>query len=67
MIEIHDKGIGLTAEDFADINHKLANPPTVDAGLASAWACSWSAGSPTGTASASSCAPRASRPAPRRW
>ncbi|EST39214.1 hypothetical protein N566_03165 [Streptomycetaceae bacterium MP113-05] len=30
MIEIHDKGIGLTAEDFADINHKLANPPTVD-------------------------------------
>ena len=31
MIEIHDKGIGLTAEDFADINHKLANPPTVDA------------------------------------
>ncbi|OEV06091.1 ATPase [Streptomyces oceani] len=31
MIEIHDKGIGLTAEDFADLNHKLANPPTVDA------------------------------------
>ncbi|MGW8380783.1 nitrate- and nitrite sensing domain-containing protein [Streptomyces sp. ODS28] len=31
MIEIHDKGIGLTAEDFADINHKLANPPVVDA------------------------------------
>ncbi|WP_200262882.1 sensor histidine kinase [Streptomyces sp. HSG2] len=31
MIEIHDKGIGLTAEDFADINHRLANPPTVDA------------------------------------
>ncbi|MFE7131742.1 nitrate- and nitrite sensing domain-containing protein [Streptomyces sp. NPDC057638] len=30
MIEIHDKGIGLTAEDFADINHKLAHPPTVD-------------------------------------
>ena len=31
VVEIHDKGIGLTAEDFADINHKLANPPTVDA------------------------------------
>ncbi|MFJ4922597.1 nitrate- and nitrite sensing domain-containing protein [Streptomyces sp. NPDC088725] len=31
MIEIHDKGIGLTAEDFADINNKLANPPVVDA------------------------------------
>nr|WP_308416744.1 nitrate- and nitrite sensing domain-containing protein [Streptomyces sp. AJS327] len=30
MIEIHDKGIGLTSEDFADINHKLAHPPTVD-------------------------------------
>lgn len=30
MIEIHDKGIGLTAEDFADLNHKLANPPSVD-------------------------------------
>ncbi|NJQ03973.1 nitrate- and nitrite sensing domain-containing protein [Streptomyces zingiberis] len=34
MIEIHDKGIGLTAEDFADINHKLANPPTVDVAVA---------------------------------
>jgi signal transduction histidine kinase len=33
MIEIHDKGIGLTAENFADINHKLANPPTVDASV----------------------------------
>ncbi|WP_165989870.1 nitrate- and nitrite sensing domain-containing protein [Streptomyces sp. YIM 98790] len=30
MVEIHDKGIGLTAEDFADINHRLANPPNVD-------------------------------------
>ncbi|OEJ93109.1 sensor histidine kinase [Streptomyces thermolilacinus] len=33
MVEIHDKGIGLTAEDFADINHKLANPPTVDVAI----------------------------------
>ncbi|MGW0790909.1 nitrate- and nitrite sensing domain-containing protein [Streptomyces sp. NPDC002911] len=33
MVEIHDKGIGLTAENFADINHKLANPPTVDAAV----------------------------------
>ncbi len=33
MIEIHDKGIGLTAEDFADINHRLANPPTVDVAI----------------------------------
>ncbi|MEU9449114.1 nitrate- and nitrite sensing domain-containing protein [Streptomyces sp. NPDC048277] len=31
MIEIHDKGIGLVPEDFALINHKLANPPTADA------------------------------------
>ncbi|TQE30402.1 sensor histidine kinase [Streptomyces ipomoeae] len=33
MVEIHDQGIGLTAENFADINHKLANPPTVDASI----------------------------------
>ncbi|NEA57952.1 HAMP domain-containing protein [Streptomyces sp. SID13666] len=33
MVEIHDKGIGLTAEDFADINHKLADPPTVDVAI----------------------------------
>ncbi|PWI44658.1 ATPase, partial [Streptomyces sp. ICBB 8177] len=33
MVEIHDKGIGLTPEDFADINHKLADPPTVDASV----------------------------------
>ncbi|MER6789780.1 nitrate- and nitrite sensing domain-containing protein [Streptomyces sp. NPDC000658] len=30
MVEIHDEGIGLAADDFAMINHKLANPPTVD-------------------------------------
>ncbi|WP_328918007.1 MULTISPECIES: sensor histidine kinase [unclassified Streptomyces] len=34
MVEIHDKGIGLTATDFADINHKLADPPTVDVEIA---------------------------------
>ncbi|MCL6737909.1 sensor histidine kinase, partial [Streptomyces neyagawaensis] len=33
MIEIHDQGIGLTAEDFADVNHRLAEPPTVDAAI----------------------------------
>ncbi|MFB7913096.1 nitrate- and nitrite sensing domain-containing protein [Streptomyces sp. NPDC056061] len=33
VVEIHDKGIGLTAEDFAEINHRLANPPTVDAAV----------------------------------
>ncbi|MCQ4084932.1 nitrate- and nitrite sensing domain-containing protein [Streptomyces sp. RB6PN25] len=33
MVEILDKGIGLTPEDFADINHKLADPPTVDASV----------------------------------
>ncbi|MFI1722708.1 nitrate- and nitrite sensing domain-containing protein [Streptomyces sp. NPDC020489] len=33
MVEIHDSGIGLTAEDFAAINHKLAHPPTVDADI----------------------------------
>ncbi|WP_037913674.1 sensor histidine kinase [Actinacidiphila yeochonensis] len=34
IVEIHDQGIGLTAEDFADINHKLADPPTVDVEIA---------------------------------
>ncbi|GAB7110747.1 hypothetical protein JCM4814A_90650 [Streptomyces phaeofaciens JCM 4814] len=33
MVEIHDRGIGLTPDDFADLNHKLANPPTVDTGI----------------------------------
>ncbi|WP_052441771.1 sensor histidine kinase, partial [Streptacidiphilus anmyonensis] len=33
LVEIHDKGIGLTAEDFAEINAKLAEPPTVDASV----------------------------------
>ena len=33
LIEIHDKGIGLTPEDFAAINSKLADPPTVDASV----------------------------------
>jgi hypothetical protein len=33
VIEIHDKGIGLTTEDYNDINHTLANPPTVDAAI----------------------------------
>ncbi|PIM71854.1 hypothetical protein CTU88_15445 [Streptomyces sp. JV178] len=33
MIEIHDQGIGLTAEDFADVNRRLSEPPTVDAAI----------------------------------
>ncbi|MDB1090421.1 nitrate- and nitrite sensing domain-containing protein [Streptomyces sp. ACA25] len=33
MVEIHDKGIGLTAEDFAQINHRLSEPPAVDAAI----------------------------------
>jgi signal transduction histidine kinase len=33
MVEILDKGVGLTPEDFADINHKLADPPVVDASV----------------------------------
>ncbi|WP_328483330.1 nitrate- and nitrite sensing domain-containing protein [Streptomyces sp. NBC_00377] len=34
MIEIHDEGIGLEADDFAMINNKLAHPPTVDVDIA---------------------------------
>ncbi|WP_129842658.1 nitrate- and nitrite sensing domain-containing protein [Streptomyces sp. RFCAC02] len=30
LVEIHDTGIGLSPEDLADINDRLANPPTVD-------------------------------------
>jgi signal transduction histidine kinase len=33
LVEIHDKGIGLGAEDFAEINAKLASPPVVDASV----------------------------------
>ncbi|ARQ68294.1 sensor histidine kinase [Streptomyces marincola] len=34
MIEIHDKGIGLKQEDFAEINKRLAAPPAVDVEVA---------------------------------
>ncbi|MEW2404428.1 nitrate- and nitrite sensing domain-containing protein [Streptomyces sp. NPDC046862] len=30
LIEIHDTGIGLSPEDLASINERLASPPTVD-------------------------------------
>ncbi|MCL6668970.1 sensor histidine kinase, partial [Streptomyces panaciradicis] len=30
LIEIHDTGIGLSPEDLAAINERLASPPTVD-------------------------------------
>ena len=33
MVEIHDRGIGLPPENLADINHHLAEPPTVDAAI----------------------------------
>ncbi|MEU0407757.1 nitrate- and nitrite sensing domain-containing protein [Streptomyces griseorubiginosus] len=33
MVEIHDRGIGLPPEDLADINHRLADPPTVDVAI----------------------------------
>ncbi|NED87835.1 sensor histidine kinase, partial [Streptomyces sp. SID11233] len=30
LVEIHDTGIGLSPEDLAAINERLAAPPTVD-------------------------------------
>ena len=33
VVEIHDEGIGVMAEDFGVINDKLANPPRIDAAL----------------------------------
>ncbi|MFJ6139782.1 nitrate- and nitrite sensing domain-containing protein [Kitasatospora sp. NPDC092286] len=30
LVEIHDTGIGLSPDDLADINERLASPPTVD-------------------------------------
>ncbi|MFL5998595.1 MAG: nitrate- and nitrite sensing domain-containing protein [Streptomyces sp.] len=33
MVEIHDRGIGLPPEEMADINHHLAEPPTVDVAI----------------------------------
>ncbi|WP_343243868.1 nitrate- and nitrite sensing domain-containing protein [Streptomyces sp. SID13726] len=33
MVEIHDRGIGLPPEELAEINHNLANPPTVDVAI----------------------------------
>ncbi|MFJ3672702.1 nitrate- and nitrite sensing domain-containing protein [Streptomyces sp. NPDC090106] len=33
MVEIHDQGIGLRPEDFAELNRKLADPPTVDSAI----------------------------------
>ncbi|MFF0092157.1 nitrate- and nitrite sensing domain-containing protein [Streptomyces canus] len=33
MVEIHDRGIGLPPEELADINHHLAEPPTVDVAI----------------------------------
>ncbi|KQV17778.1 hypothetical protein ASE03_01310 [Kitasatospora sp. Root187] len=30
LVEIHDTGIGLSPDDLADINERLANPPVVD-------------------------------------
>ncbi|MET7638658.1 nitrate- and nitrite sensing domain-containing protein [Streptomyces sp. NPDC005438] len=30
LVEVHDTGIGLSPEDLAAINERLANPPTVD-------------------------------------
>ncbi|OXY95587.1 hypothetical protein BEK98_15695 [Streptomyces diastatochromogenes] len=34
MIEIHDSGLGLTAEDLAEINERLASPPSMDVSVA---------------------------------
>jgi signal transduction histidine kinase len=34
MVEIHDRGIGLPPGELADINHHLADPPTVDVAIA---------------------------------
>lgn len=67
MIEIHDKGIGLTAEDFADINHKLANPPTVDAAISQRMGLFVVGRLADRHGVRVQLRPRASRRAPRRW
>ncbi|MFH8771816.1 ATP-binding protein [Streptomyces sp. NPDC017958] len=34
LIEIHDSGLGITAEDLAEINERLASPPSMDVSVA---------------------------------
>ncbi len=67
MVEIHDKGIGLTAEDFADINHKLANPPTVDAAVSQRMGLFVVGRLADRHGIRVQLRPRASRPGPLRW
>lgn len=67
MVEIHDKGIGLTAEDFADINHKLANPPTVDAAISQRMGLFVVGRLADRHSIRVQLRPRARRPAPPRW
>ena len=56
VAEIEDRGLGLSQEELADINRRLANPPEFDLATASSLACSSSAGWPPGMPSRCRCA-----------
>ncbi len=60
LIEIHDTGIGLSPRTSRRSTSGSPRRPPWTSPSPAAWACSWSAGCPSGTASASSCA----RPTP---
>ncbi|MFC7644475.1 sensor histidine kinase [Streptosporangium lutulentum] len=54
MISVSDLGIGVTAEELAQANWRLANPRWWTFRCPAGWDCSWSASSPCATVSACS-------------
>ncbi|MFC7590919.1 hypothetical protein ACFQYP_49970 [Nonomuraea antimicrobica] len=67
-IEVEDKGLGLSATDYARLNTLLAAPLSSTWPTATGWGCSWWPSWPSGTGSGSCCAARPSgAPRPSCW
>jgi len=56
VIEIEDRGLGMSPESLAEFNARLTDPPDFDPATRPSSACSWSPGSRPGTGSGCSCA-----------
>jgi len=41
LIEVTDQGVGMSADQIAHANWRLANPPVMDVAVSRRWACSW--------------------------
>jgi signal transduction histidine kinase len=55
VLEIEDRGLGMSDDELVEANERLANPPMSTSPCRACWGCTWSPGWPSATTSRCSC------------